>query len=130
MDLRETGLVLQEKDKYGRMERHHIIFRSHGGQDYDLNLICLPMAFHTGPNGPHKNREIDLVLKLCLQDKLYEIFSQKYYDLKDIIRILEPHNKKSCIALEKQIKKENICTPKGYRREDIVRTLMGGKIYG
>ncbi len=111
------------------MERHHIIFRSHGGADYDLNLIYLPMAFHKGPNGPHHNRSTDLVLKLKLQEELENLFAKKHYNANEIIRMLDPHNKKSRVAIQKQIQKQNICTPKGYRKEDIIRTLMGGKLY-
>ena len=115
---------------YGPAENHHIIFRSHGGGDYDLNLIRLPMAFHTGPNGPNKYRDTDLVLKLKLQEELFGLLSEEYYNTADVIRILSPHNKKSRTALQKQIQKQNICTSKGYKREDIIRTLMGGKLYG
>lgn len=110
------------------MERHHIIFRSHGGIDSDMNLISLPAAFHKGKNGPHNNRATDLALKLALQEQYFDLFTQKHYDVDDVIRMIAPHNKKSRDKLKKQIK-NNFCTPKGYRREDIVRTLMGGKLY-
>lgn len=130
MELQETGLCLSQEDRYGQLERHHIVFRSHGGIDCDMNLIALPMAFHKGPNGPHKNRATDLVLKLCLQEKLFEVFHKKHYTVEEVIRIMEPYNKKSKTSLERQLKKQNKCTAKGYRREDVVRTLMGGKIYG
>ena len=130
MELQETGLKLTEADMIGIMERHHIIFRSHGGIDCDMNLIHLPTAFHKGKNGPHHNRQTDLVLKLKLQEQYFELFTQKYYNTNDVIRMLQPHNKKSRTSLQKQIQKQNICTPKGYRREDIIRTLMGGKLYG
>lgn len=130
MELEEINIVLSPEDMYGPAEKHHIVFRSHGGIDSDLNLIRLPMTFHKGLNGPHHNKATDLVLKLSLQERYFELFSRKHYNLEEIIRIIGPHNKKSRVALEKQIKKQNVCTSKGYRREDIVRTLMGGKIYG
>lgn len=130
MELQEIDIILRPEDMYGPEEKHHIVFRSHGGIDSDLNLIRLPMTFHKGPNGPHQNKAADLILKLSLQDRYFELFSRKYYSLEEIVRMINPHNKKSRLALEKQVKKQNVCTSKGYRREDIVRTLMGGKIYG
>jgi hypothetical protein len=130
VELQEIDIILRQEDMYGPEEKHHIVFRSHGGIDSDLNLIRLPMAFHKGPNGPHQNKAADLILKLSLQDRYFELFSRKYYSLEEIVRMINPHNKKSRLAIEKQVKKQNVCTSKGYRREDIVRTLMGGKIYG
>jgi hypothetical protein len=117
------------EEMQGQMEKHHIIFRSHGGCDYSLNIVHLPAAFHKGTNGPHHNRETDLTLKRKLQERLQESFPERFYDLKEIIKILEPWNKKSREKIEKQIKKQNKCMAKGYRREDIIRTLMGGKLY-
>ncbi len=130
MELQEIDIILRPEDMYGPEEKHHIVFRSHGGIDSDLNLIRLPMEFHKGPNGPHQNKAADLILKMSLQDRYFDLFSRKYYSLEEIVRMINPHNKKSRLALEKQVKKQNVCTSKGYRREDIVRTLMGGKIYG
>lgn len=129
MELCETGIALTEEDRMGPMERHHIIFRSHGGCDYGLNIIVLPANFHKGTNGPHHNRETDLILKRRLQEGLREAFPGKHYSIEEVLAILNPWNKKSRIKIEKQIKKQNKRTPKGYRKEDVIRTLMGGKNY-
>lgn len=130
MELYETGLKLTEEDKQGIIEKHHIVFRSHGGADYNLNIIPLPLCFHKGPNGPHHNRETDLALKRKMEEQLWLAFPKKYYSLNAVIRTLDPWNKKSEKKIEAMIKRENKCHPKGYRREDIIRTLMGGKFYG
>ena len=45
------------------MHKHHIIFRSQGGLDFDLNLAEMTLEEHAGDDGPHRNRETDLELK-------------------------------------------------------------------
>ncbi|MDO4553685.1 MAG: HNH endonuclease [Lachnospiraceae bacterium] len=130
MELSDTGLRLMEEDRFGIMEKHHIVFRSRGGCDYDINIIRLPSAFHKGRNGPHNNKNTDLVLKCEMERQLWEAFPRSHYSIGAVIRTLQPWNKKSRQKIENQIKKNNVCTSKGYKREDIVRTLMGGKLYG
>lgn len=107
------------------MHKHHIVFRSQGGLDFDLNLKEMTMEEHEGSAGPHKNREKDLVLKREMQRKLFKLFPVAgSYDIDQISeklgrtrRYFEPHFRKV----------PNIAGL--YRSEDIIRHLMGGKLY-
>jgi AraC-like DNA-binding protein len=106
------------------MHKHHIVFRSQGGLDYDLNLIKLTCEQHEGPEGPHHNKLVDNVLKKDLQDKLFDIFWDEGYTIEQIAKALG----KSTKYFEKHFRK--VHSEAGvYRPEDIVRKLMGGKIY-
>ncbi|BCK01432.1 HNH endonuclease [Anaerocolumna chitinilytica] len=106
------------------MHSHHIVFRSHGGLDFDLNLIDLTLEEHEGDQGPHRNRERDLELKLNLQSRLQEIFHEETYTIEQISRLLG----KSKRYFEKNFKRVPSAAG-AYKREDIIRKLMGGKIY-
>lgn len=106
-------------------EKHHVVFKSQGGINHPINYKKLCLICHRGDNGPHENREKDLEYKLEMQDKLYELFSSEYYDAKIVQKILKMSNKEIYKLL-----KALTYTPEGlYKREDIIRKLMGGKLY-
>lgn len=106
------------------MHNHHIVFRSQGGLDFDLNLIKLSYEDHEGNKGPHLNRERDLELKLDLQEKLMEIFYEETYSIEEIAKKLG----KSKRYFEKNFKKVPSVAGR-YRREEIIKKLMGGRFY-
>ncbi len=106
------------------MHKHHIVFRSQGGLDIDDNLINLPHNQHEGDNGPHKNREEDLRLKRDLQNYYYMRFPEAEYSVKQIAGILRKSEK----YIERHFRKVNNAAG-NYKREDIIRKLMGGKLY-
>jgi hypothetical protein len=108
------------------MHKHHIVFRSQGGLNFDLNLIDLTYEQHEGPEGPHHNKLVDNILKKQLQDRLFEIFrDDKGYTIEQIAKALG----KSAKYFEKHFR--TVPSAAGiYKPEDIVRKLMGGKIYG
>lgn len=108
---------------YGK-EGHHIVFRGQGGLDFPDNLIYLTPEEHKGNEGPHENRQRDLQLKRELQARLEEKLPDDYYSADELIKILKL----------KRGQAEMICRkfayhPEGYAREEIIRRLMGGKIY-
>lgn len=106
------------------MHKHHIVFRSQGGLDFDLNLMELTYEQHEGAEGPHRNKEIDLILKRNLQEQLYEIFWQEGYTVEEIAKYLGKSKK----YIEKHFRK--VPSAAGiYRPEDIIKKLMGGKFY-
>lgn len=106
------------------MHKHHIVFRSQGGLDFDLNLIELTLEEHEGDNGPHKNRERDLQLKKNLQRELSDIFWKESYSIEEVAKELG----RSVKYFEKNFKR--VPTAAGeYKRDDIIRKLMGGKLY-
>lgn len=78
MKLGDTDIELTQEDMQGQIEKHHIVFRSHGGTNYDLNIICLPSSFHKGTNGPHHNRETDLILKRSMENQLWLLFRKSF----------------------------------------------------
>ncbi|MBR3771016.1 MAG: HNH endonuclease [Clostridium sp.] len=105
-------------------QKHHIIFRSQGGLDFDLNYAYLTVEQHTGGKGVHNCREYDLKLKKELQDKLFQIFSSETYTLDQIIDLLKLKRNQA----EKAFKRVAY-TGAGYASNDIVKRLMGGKFY-
>ena len=53
-------------------QRHHIIFRSQGGLDIDLNYKYLCAEHHNMGNcSPHMSREVDIGYKIELQSKVH-----------------------------------------------------------
>lgn len=107
------------------IHRHHIVFKSHGGLDYSLNMIELTNEEHEGDDGPHRNRERDLELKRALQMRLRELFpEEELFTIEEIAgklgrtkRYFGPHFRKVPMTEGK------------YRGHDIVKKLMGGRFY-
>ncbi|SFU64998.1 hypothetical protein SAMN04487886_10875 [Clostridium sp. DSM 8431] len=103
---------------------HHIIHRSEGGFDIEINYKYLCPKHHRGKNGPHRCLETDIKYKIELQDKLYNILSKEYYTSKELGSILNiPSNTLKRITKKIKLYKE------GYKRDDIILTLMGNKLY-
>lgn len=70
------------------------------------------------------NRETDLRYKLEMQDKLYRILSKDFFKPEEIMKILTLNKSQL-----KKIIKTLVLHKEGYAKEDIIRALMGGKIY-
>lgn len=106
------------------MHKHHVVFRSQGGLDFELNYKYLSLEAHEGSAGPHLNRKVDLIYKKELQDKLENVFTEEIYTIEEIAKLLGRTKK----YFEKHFKR--VAQEAGaYRREDIIRKLMGGKLY-
>ena len=107
------------------MHKHHIVFRSQGGLDFSLNFKYLSYEDHEGPNGPHRSRITDLKYKTELQTELISMFeANTEYTEKQIADELGVTKK----YIAKNFKRvTNNCGL--YRGEDIVRHLMGGRLY-
>lgn len=119
---------MEGNDIFG-MHKHHIVFRSQGGLDFALNLIELTQEEHEGDDGPHKNRVRDLELKKRLQNQLVELFPEGgSFNLNQISVALGRTRR----YFEKHFRKVPCQWIDGeafYESEDIIRMLMGGKIY-
>lgn len=103
---------------------HHIVHRSEGGLDIELNYKYLCPKHHRGKNGPHHSKEVDLKYKLELQNKLFSILKKEYYSFKEIASELNiPKNTLKRITKNLKIYKE------GYRKIDIITQIMGGQLY-
>ncbi|WP_010240015.1 HNH endonuclease signature motif containing protein [Clostridium arbusti] len=105
-------------------EKHHIIFKSEGGLDFPLNYIYLCSEHHRGKKSPHRNKKINLMYKLEFQNKLNNILTKKYYFMNEIMKILFLNS-----SQVKSICKKFKLYKEGYKREDIIKRLMGGKVY-
>ena len=107
------------------MEKHHIVFKSQGGLDFELNYKYLSSEDHRGNDGPHLNRETDLRYKRELESTLRMKLFDNYYTVEALIEILGLNSRQAHKAFNKVAKYR-----KGMKREDIIRRLMGGKLYG
>lgn len=103
---------------------HHIIHRSEGGFDIELNYMYLCPTHHRGKLGPHHCREVDLRYKLDLQNKLFDLLKKEYYSFKELAVVLNVSNN-----MLKRITKDLKLYKEGYRKLDIIIKLMGGKLY-
>lgn len=106
------------------MEKHHIVFKSQQGLDFELNYKYLSSEDHRGNYGPHLNKETDLRYKRELESTLRMKLFNNYYTLDELIEILGLNSRQANKAFRK-VKKYH----KGMKREDVIRRLMGGKLY-
>lgn len=103
---------------------HHIVHRSEGGLDIELNYKYLCEKHHRGKNGPHHSIETDIQYKLKLQDKLYFLLPKEYYTFKELGQLLEVS-----INILKRITKNIKLNKEGYKKDDIILSIMGGISY-
>mgnify|MGYP001350181159 CR=1 FL=1 len=106
------------------VERHHIVFKGQGGLDFPLNYKNLCKEHHHGNLGPHNNRKIDLEYKRELQAKLKNKLTKEYYNESELVKLLELGKTQA-----KKICKKFPLYKEGYKKEDIIRRIMGGRIY-
>lgn len=106
-------------------QKHHIVFRSQGGMNISVNYAYLCIVHHTdGRDAVHNNREFDLELKRKMQDRLFRMFQEPEYTIEQISKIIGYDKRR----LGKRFK--NVKNLAGvYRQEDIIRELMGGRLY-
>lgn len=107
-----------------KADRHHIVFKSEGGLDFPLNIKYLCDEHHRGINGPHKNRRVDIMYKLELQDNLNRILIKNYYSITELSSLIGI-NKRLLRRLLSQYKMYK----EGYKKSDIIFRLMGDKVY-
>ncbi|MBB6715332.1 HNH endonuclease [Clostridium gasigenes] len=103
---------------------HHIIHKHEGGFDFDLNYKYLCPLHHRGKSGPHHCLNTDIQYKLELQRELYNILPNIYYTPKELLGILKIRS-----GSLRRLLKNLILHKEGYLNNDIIKALMGGKIY-
>ena len=106
-------------------EIHHIIYRSHCKAliKSDINLIPLCQISHAKIHRGKESKELNHKLRLQFQNKLEILLDKEYLTEKEINDVL----KISQTALRGLLK--TLMTYKeGYKREDIIRACMGGRI--
>lgn len=105
------------------LEKHHIIFRSQQGLNFELNYKYLTSEAHRGKYGPHKCKETDLKFKKELQNELEKILVKDYYNIAELIDLLGLKEKQANKAFRKLLKVN------GIEREEVIKRLMGGRFY-
>lgn len=105
-------------------EKHHVIFKCEGGLDFPLNYVYLCAEHHRGRKSPHRNKKINIMYKLEFQNKLSNILTKEYYFMDEIMRILSLNSSQA-----RSICKKFKLYKEGYKRDDIIKRLMGGKFY-
>lgn len=118
-------IVLGECEICGRdAEKHHIVFKSQGGLDFELNYKKLCFEHHKGNDGPHNCRKTDLKYKIELQRKLQDLLTKKYYTEEEIRELIDLNKKQA-----DKIFKRFMLYSEGYDKDEIIRRLMGGRLY-
>lgn len=107
-------------------ELHHCIFKSQSKimQTMLVNFKYLCSEHHRGQESPHRNKKIDLAYKLEIQNKIKKILCKPYYTLEGLEKALKLKKNQS-----RYITKNVSWTSQGYETEEVIRFLMGGKIY-
>ena len=107
-------------------EVHHIIYRSHCKAliKSNLNLISLCQQCHAKIHRGKESKELNKKLRLQFQNKLEILFDKEYLTEEEINDVL----KISQTAL-KGLLKTLMTYKEGYKREDVIRACMGGKMY-
>ncbi|WP_026887685.1 hypothetical protein [Clostridium beijerinckii] len=116
----------EECFQYGRLTPHHKIFKSEqiALRDCKENIIYLcdscHYSIHHGTNG----YGLRIKLQLDFQNYLERILLKEYFTVEEIEKLLEIKYK-DAYKIVKTLKRH-----KGnlYKREDIIREAMGGKI--
>ena len=103
---------------------HHIVHKSEGGFDIELNYKYLCEEHHRGKNGPHHSLETDIKYKIELQNKLYKLMLKDFYNLKELGILLN-----ASINTVKRITKNLKKYKEGFKKEDIILSIMGGTLY-
>ena len=103
---------------------HHIVHRSEGGLDIEINYKYLCNEHHRGKNGPQHSIEIDLKYKLELQKDLLKLLNKNFYTIKELSNTLN-----FSLNVAKRITKDLRLYKEGYKKEDIILYLMGGTLY-
>ena len=105
-------------------EKHHIVFKCQGGLDFSLNYVYLCSEHHRGRHSPHRDKKVDISYKLKFQKEISKILVKKYYFMDELIKLLFLNPSQARTICKKfKLYKE------GYKREDIIQRLMGGKLY-
>lgn len=106
-------------------QKHHIVFRSQGGMDIKMNYKYLCVHHHSsGKQAVHNNRTFDLELKRALQERYFELFEKEQYTIAEISELIG-YNKNRLARRMKAVPQR----AGKYEKEDIIRFLMGGKLY-
>ena len=60
------------------LEKHHIVFKSQLGLDFELNYKYLTSEEHRGILGPHLNKSVDIAYKTEMEANLRRLLTDEY----------------------------------------------------
>jgi len=105
---------------------HHIISRKTPYMKHvKANIVPLCMEHHTSsPTGIHHNKEMMLRYKQEFQLKLQLMFTKEFYTFKEIKELLECSDN-----TVKAITKTLVKHKEGYRSDNLIIHMMGGRSY-
>ena len=106
------------------IEKHHIVFKSQLGLDFELNYKYLTSEDHRGTYGPHLNKRVDTAYKIEMEANLRKVLVDDFYTIKELIRILGLKERQAYRAFRKVKQHE-----KGMDKEDVIFRLMGNRFY-
>lgn len=107
---------------------HHIVFRSQGGPDIAMNLIRLcPYHHNMSSEGVHMNPALDKRLKRVLQKEYETVFEFEEKEL--TVELAADRVGMSRKKAEKYFSKVPKNPDGTMDREDIIRRMMGGRLY-
>ena len=111
---------------YKRGQLHHIIHRSSSSvmKNININFKYLCLEHHTGSKGVHHNSEKDRQYKEELQLKLQLLFNKEFYDFKEIKELLDCSDNSVKAITKTLVRKKD-----GYRAEDLIRRMLGDRLY-
>ena len=112
--------------EYGAIELHHIVHKSQSKilKDCKINHIYLCGSCHRDNKyGVHGNNKVDRQLKIELQEKLQELFSDEYVTLDRVREALELKD-----GLVYSLFRSLYMNGDKVKTEELIRTLMGGKL--
>lgn len=120
--------ICEECGRYGPTQGHHVIYKSKGGLDFPLNIKDLgsPISCncHNGPQGPHHNKNKDKQYKKQLELNIRQVLTKEYYDMEEVQKLIKIENKQLW-----RVFKTLQYASEGYRKEDIIKQLLGGSFY-
>ena len=107
-------------------EVHHIIYRSHCKAliKSNLNLISVCQQCHAKIHRGKESKELNKKLRLQFQNKLEILFDKQYLTEEEINDVL----KISQTALKGLLKTLTVYKGNLFKREDVIKACMGGKI--
>lgn len=109
------------------IQSHHIVSRKQQPAliDCKFNQVDLCILCHNGPQGVHHGGVVELKkLRLDKQNEYFEIFSEEYYEIEEIRKILKIRQKDVAKLIRPLIMEKGM-----YKKEDIIRQCMGGRLY-
>ena len=123
----ENCVECLKNEIYRPGQGHHIISRKRAPYmtHVPINIIPLCMQHHTtSPTGIHHNKEMMLRYIQEFQLKLTLMLTKDYYTHKDLKELLECSDNSV-----KAITKTLFRYKEGYKKEDLIRHMMGDRNY-